>query len=92
MVIVDRQSDLLEVIGALESIRNRTYFLDGGKKQGDHDSNDRDDHQELDQGEAASWVHGTSPLMFVRSRTDQGAFYLDEYSDPPVDGPSAAHR
>ena len=51
-VVVHRQGDLLEVVGALGPPRRLARRLDRRQEQGDQDAHDRDDDQQLDQGEA----------------------------------------
>ena len=54
------QPDLLEVVGALDPPRRFPRRLHGGEQQSDQDGDDRDDDEQLDQGEAAlrSLTHG----------------------------------
>ena len=51
VVIVQRQPDLLEVVGALRSPGRLTGRLDGRQEQGDQDRDDGDDHEQLDERE-----------------------------------------
>jgi hypothetical protein len=44
-VVVDRQPELLEVVGALGAPGGLAGRLDRGQEQGDQDGDDRDDHQ-----------------------------------------------
>src|SRR5262249_48950532 len=63
LIVVDRQTELLEVVGALDSPRGLAGRLDRGQEQGDQHGDDGDDDQELDQGEAlAAFDHGCLPL------------------------------
>jgi hypothetical protein len=54
MVVVQREADLLDVVGALRAPRRLPRRLDGGQQQGDQDNDDRDHHQQLDQRETGS--------------------------------------
>jgi hypothetical protein len=47
-VVVQGESDMLEVVDALGATRGLAGSLDRGQKQGDQDGNDRDHDQELD--------------------------------------------
>src|SRR5262249_10869040 len=53
VVVVRGQGDLLEVVQALGACGGRADLLDGGEQQADEDGDDRDHHQQLNQGEAA---------------------------------------
>ena len=52
-IVVGRQGELLEVVGALHAPGGLAGRLDGGQQQRDQDAGDGDDHQQFDQGEAA---------------------------------------
>ena len=54
LVIGQRQAELLEVVRALGTPRGLARRLDRGKEQGDQHGDDRDHHQEFDQGEAST--------------------------------------
>jgi hypothetical protein len=54
VVVVHRQADLLQVVGALGAPGGLAGTLHGRQEQGDEHADDRDDHQQLDQGETAS--------------------------------------
>jgi hypothetical protein len=63
VVTVERESDLLEIIGTLNPRCRGSDFLNGRHKQADQDANDRDHHQEFDQGKGTSRAHiQTVPL------------------------------
>src|SRR5262249_36514475 len=51
LVGVERQPDLLEVVGALQASRRLADLLDGGQQQADQNADDGDDNEQLDQGE-----------------------------------------
>jgi hypothetical protein len=53
MVIVERQTDLLEVVAALHSPGRLARRLHGRQQHRDQDADDRDDHEELNQRKAA---------------------------------------
>ena len=53
-VIVARQTDLLEVVGALGAPRCLACRLHGGKQQGNENRDDGDDHKQFDQREAGT--------------------------------------
>jgi hypothetical protein len=66
---VQAQADLLEVVGALGAGGCLAHFLDGGHEQGDQDGDDRDHHQEFDQGESLTPLHdGSSRCQTVVGR------------------------
>jgi len=46
---VNRQPELLQVVDALAATGSLARRLHGRQEQGDQDTDDRDDHQELDQ-------------------------------------------
>ena len=48
---MERQADLLEVVGALDAAGGLAGRLHGRQQQRDQDADDGDDHQELDEGE-----------------------------------------
>ena len=48
------QGELLQVVGALGTAGRLAGGLDGGQQQGDQDRDDRDHHQQFDQGESAT--------------------------------------
>ena len=50
-VIHERQADLLQVVGALDSACRFTRRLNGRKQQGNQDRNDRDHNQEFNERE-----------------------------------------
>ena len=54
VVAVQRQADLLQVVDALRPARRLTRRLNGGQEQTDQHGDDRDHHQQLDQGEPPS--------------------------------------
>jgi hypothetical protein len=57
-----------EVVDALGATRGLAGSLDRGQKQGDQDGNDRDDDQELDQGErsAVPWsLDGAQSIQWM---------------------------
>jgi hypothetical protein len=53
-VVVQRQADLLEVVGALDPPRGLARRLDGRQEQADQDGDDRDHDQEFNQGKSTS--------------------------------------
>jgi hypothetical protein len=52
------QGELLEVVHALDPPRCLAGGLDRRQQQRNQDADDRDDHQQLDQGETSSAAHG----------------------------------
>jgi hypothetical protein len=65
MVAVQRQPDLLEIVGALSACRGFPHLLDGRQQQADQDGNNGDDDEQVDQreGEArGSCAHGVALL------------------------------
>jgi hypothetical protein len=53
MVLMKRQSQLLEVVDALHPPGCLARGLDGGQEQGDQHGDDGDDHEQLDERETA---------------------------------------
>jgi hypothetical protein len=64
-MVVDRQPDLLQVVGTLHPGSGLPNLLHGWQEQADQDGNDGDHHQQLDQREASTapkWdSHDTPP-------------------------------
>src|SRR5262249_32964146 len=52
VVVMDRQAELLKVVGALHAGGGLADLLHGGEQQADENGNDGDHHQQLDQREA----------------------------------------
>ena len=63
-VIVDRQADLLQVVGALGPPRRFACGLHRRQEQGDQDCDDRDHHQQLDERESGprGFPHVVPPI------------------------------
>jgi hypothetical protein len=57
VVIVQRQTELLEVVGAAHTVGGLADLLDGGQQQANEDGNDGDDDQKLDQRETLATIH-----------------------------------
>ncbi len=51
---MDREPDLLDVVGALDAPGGLARGLDGREQESDQDRDDRDHHQKLDQSKTAS--------------------------------------
>ncbi len=66
MIVVERQSQLLHVVFALSPAGGFPGLLDGGEKQCDQDGDDRDDHQQLNQGEAGAAAMGGGDFFIDR--------------------------
>jgi hypothetical protein len=64
---VHRQADLLQVVDALGSPGRLARRLDRGQQQGDQDGDDRDHHQEFDQGKCSS---STGHVLKLLSKND----------------------
>ncbi len=78
LVIGASQRELLEVVGALGAAGGLPRRLDRGQQQGDQHCDDRDYHQQLDQGETPGgpWairqtIHERASLMVRRRSTRQ---------------------
>ena len=52
VVVVQRQADLLQVVGALHPIGGLAHLLHRRQQHADQDADDGDDHQQLDQGKS----------------------------------------
>src|SRR5262249_55533968 len=65
------QSDLLEVVRAMDASGGLTSGLDGRQEQSDEDANDDDDDQDFNQGEAraVNTNHGAGPHSGSRRGT-----------------------
>src|SRR5947208_2359351 len=49
VIIVDGQTNLFQVVGALDPIRALAHFLNRGKQQSEQHRDDGDDHEQFDQ-------------------------------------------
>ena len=56
-VVVDSQTDLVQIVRALASGRGGSYLLDGGQQETDEDRDDRIHDQQFDEGEPAPLSH-----------------------------------
>ena len=54
MVVVQTDTDLLEIALTLAATGSLASLLDGRQKQGDQNRDNRDDHQQLDERETAA--------------------------------------
>ena len=78
MIVVHRQTKLLEIVGALGPAGGFARGLHGRQKQSDQDRNDCNHNQQLDQGEAlraqpSHWKHRCyPPLGYLRDEHDNG--------------------
>src|SRR5262249_4672847 len=54
VVVVEGQPDLLEIVLALHACGRLAHFLHGGQEQSDQHADDGNNHQQLDQREAAA--------------------------------------
>ena len=75
VVIVQAQTNLLEIVCALDPSRRLARRLHGGQEQGNQDGDDRNHDKELDEREAASTnksleIHADVPLTEGESRTN----------------------
>jgi hypothetical protein len=62
--IVGRENDLLEIVLALGTTRSLTGLLHGGQQQCHQDPDDRNDHQQFDEGKTCPG-HGASNSSVV---------------------------
>jgi hypothetical protein len=62
VVIVQRKSNLLQIIAALHPIGRFANLLDGGEKETNQDRDDGDHDEEFNQGEPASAQRRTTRL------------------------------
>ena len=72
LVVERRQADLLEAVLALNACGGLADLLHRGQKQRDQDADDRDDNQQLDEGERAAGqvLHGDVYGSVSRLRTN----------------------
>ena len=63
-VVVQGQADLLEVVDALDAPGRLARRLHGGQEQGDQHRDDRDDDQQLDQGEGGTLAANSHRNVF----------------------------
>ena len=69
LVVVQRQAELLEIVLALRPAGRLAGLLHGWQQQGHQDANDRNDHQQLNEGEAATpWPTKTRSKTHVCDR------------------------
>ena len=62
MVVVERQPDLLQVVGAVQAAGGFAGRLHRRQQQPDQNADDRDDHEQFDQRECKSPCHAM-PLL-----------------------------
>src|SRR5262249_16775977 len=69
VVVVGGQPKLFEVVGGGHAVSGFADLLDGGQEQANQDSNDGDDDEQFNQGEAST-LHGTDlPVRIRRTHT-----------------------
>jgi len=61
MVIMDRQSDLFEIVGTLHSPCRFSRGLNGRQKKSNQDTDDRDDDKKFNKGKTAEAVYIAPP-------------------------------
>ena len=84
VVVVHPQANLLEIVGALAPSGRFACRLHRRQQQRDQDPNDRNDHQELDQGKTSSLRHTTVSKMDENENTcGAQAPLLELYSTNP---------
>src|SRR5262249_52709530 len=66
VVVVQGQAELPQVVLAAHAVGGLAHLLDGGQQQADQDGDDGDHHQQLDQGEGVTAVHGGGPPVWGR--------------------------
>src|SRR5262249_46346026 len=71
VVHVTGEADLVQVVATAYPVRSRAYLLDRRHQQADEDSNDGDDHQQLDQREAQTSSHKGRPLPGLMASYDR---------------------
>ena len=59
VIVLDGETELLEVVGALHTTSRFTRRLDGGEKETDQNADDRDNDQQFNQGEALAILGGS---------------------------------
>jgi len=59
-VVVAGQGELLEIVLATQAVGRPARLLDGGQQQPDQDGDNGDVHEQFNQREAATNLHGTS--------------------------------
>src|SRR5439155_24041660 len=72
VVVVHRQGNLLEIVLALGTGRGLADLLHGRQQQADQDGDDRDHHQQLDQGESLTTTHCTDSYWGKGTMTQTG--------------------
>src|SRR5262249_44974317 len=67
MMVMERDADLFEVVGARGPVRRLAYLLHGGQEQSDQDADDGNDDQQFDQGKPAppERCHTTPPCRIL---------------------------
>jgi hypothetical protein len=63
MMVLEAQTDLLQIVGALRSPGGLPRSLYGGEQQGDQDSDDGDHNQQLDKSKTARAARPPSPTV-----------------------------
>src|SRR5690349_6280930 len=69
LIVVDRQSDLFEIVLALAAAGGRAGLLNGRQKEGHQDRNNGDHHQQLDQRKSGSQTFHDGSSWKIRIET-----------------------
>src|SRR5262245_66388702 len=68
VVAVQRQADLLEVVGTTHPVGGLPNHLDRGKEQADQEGDDRDHHEEFNERERGSLTTGTHGQVSLKEQ------------------------
>jgi len=73
-VVVGREPELLQVVGALGTAGRLARRLHRRQEQADQDRDDRDDHQQFDQRETATCAHYRTPARIKDDRSEEAGW------------------
>jgi hypothetical protein len=60
---MERQADLVQVIGAGNTVGRRPHFLHGRQQQANEYGDDGDDHKQFNQRESMTLAHRSAPFF-----------------------------
>jgi hypothetical protein len=85
MIIVKRQTELLQIILTLRPASRLAGLLDRGQQQRDQDRNDRNYDQQLNQREPTrAFFHHLAPKNKQKHREKENSVHSLDSSPPPV--------
>jgi hypothetical protein len=71
LIVLGRQTDLLEVVAATHAVGRFADLLDGGEQEADQHGNDGDDHQQLDQRKSRATMESDHVVLLKREERNR---------------------